>query len=66
MPFSLDIGGLPLPQRSLFLAEVISLGAVESLENGAYPVYVSCAPISKGGGELPDPINELICSRDAI
>lgn len=66
MPFSFDIGGTPLPQRSLFPAWVISLEAVESLEDGAFPVYVSYAPIGKGGGEFPDPINELICSRDAI
>lgn len=66
MPFSLDIGGMPLPQRSLFPVGIISLEAVESLKDGAFPVYVNCAPISKGGGELPDPINELICSRDAI
>lgn len=54
MPFSLDIGGMPLPQRSLFPVGIISLEAVESLKDGAFPVYVSCAPISKGGGdELP-------------
>lgn len=66
MPFSLDIGGTPLPQRSLFPVGIISLEAVESLKDGAFPVYVSCAPISKGSCELPDPINELICSRNAV